>query len=1065
MSRSSPSPHLPLLVATSLLAAGRSGPLAQNEKLSVLPLGSTGGVFGHVVAGERVVYTTASQPLATGGKLWSLRLDRSSPPAQLHDEDAQGPLHDFHVTPDGVWTLLRVQQDRIRLRAVRTDGSAAGAFVSGSQAGDVLDLRITPDSTRVVFRSDAAGDGVLELWVRPVDNSGPLTRLSAPLVTGGHVAEFHVSPDGAWVVYRADQDTDGVHDLYAVPLDGSGPVRRLNASRPLADVEEDFAIAFDSLGVVYRADQDTDGVIELYGVRIDGLFGSFKRSGALVAGGDVVDFRLSPADDRITYRADQALDGRNELYSVAAIAGGTPVRLNGPLPSGGNVESQRFDLDGERVLYVADQDVNGVDELWSAPADGAAPAVKLHASLTAPQEVGEYWPSPDHTSVLFTADLAVSRAVELYRAPLDGSAPPLRLSPAFDPGVEVRSIAFDSDGSDILYLADVRADRVPELYAVPADGSRPAAHLNRTLVTGGVVHAAQVLPGDASVLYVAEQRDGFENELFRVPLDGTAPPLLMTDPFPRGAPEGDVRDFELAWEQREVVVTTVVSPSELDTWRVALDGRPRAERITGPGVAEELRGVSPDGRHAVFAIQTRIGPGENVISRRVDGSAPPVWLDRDLAGTAGAPVLEVAFTPDSSRVLFVTSTTPASPAALCSAHPDGSQSAQVVDTHVAESSPVSEFRHLLRISPDSTRVAYLRSEPASAPPELWSARVDGSEPPVRLSAPLPAGGAIGGEGTTPAVALTPDGTRAVYLGEQDTDGVVELYGVPLDGSAPPVKLNGPLVAGGGVRGTSAAHVPFQVSPDGAFVVYVADQDTDEVLELYRAPVLGGVPPVKLSGALVAGGSVVGPLAPPDGSDVPLLLSPDGQWVVYRADATTDDVTEIYAVRSDGSAPPVRLNAPLAPGGHVVDFRLEPTSRRAVYRTRPPSGLVEIHSAPLDGSAPAVLVSSTGAFFPVLDRGYDVTPDGARVVFTAALDDPDFVELYIAPIEPGAAPLKLNGPLVANGNVLSAQLRITPDGSRVLYLADQDVNGQVELYTTFLDHRPRGAVPPGRTVLR
>ena len=67
----------------------------------------------------------------------------------------------------------------------------------------------------------------------------------------------------------------------------------------------------------------------------------------------------------------------------------------------------------------------------------------------------------------------------------------------------------------------------------------------------------------------------------------------------------------------------------------------------------------------------------------------------------------------------------------------------------------------------------------------------------------------------------------VYRADQKTAAVFELYSVPLGGPAVAgVKLNGALVAGGNVSGVH------QFSPDSSRVVYRADQDTDEVFELY-----------------------------------------------------------------------------------------------------------------------------------------------------------------------------------------------------------------------------------------
>jgi hypothetical protein len=74
--------------------------------------------------------------------------------------------------------------------------------------------------------------------------------------------------------------------------------------------------------------------------------------------------------------------------------------------------------------------------------------------------------------------------------------------------------------------------------------------------------------------------------------------------------------------------------------------------------------------------------------------------------------------------------------------------------------------------------------------------------------------------------ISPDGRYAVYLADQDTDGVLELYSVPLGGpAAAGIKLNGALVASGDVGF-------FRISADSGRVVYIADQDANEVFELY-----------------------------------------------------------------------------------------------------------------------------------------------------------------------------------------------------------------------------------------
>lgn len=59
------------------------------------------------------------------------------------------------------------------------------------------------------------------------------------------------------------------------------------------------------------------------------------------------------------------------------------------------------------------------------------------------------------------------------------------------------------------------------------------------------------------------------------------------------------------------------------------------------------------------------------------------------------------------------------------------------------------------------------------------------------------------------------------------------------------------------------------------------------------------------------------------------VSPDGQFGVYTADDVTDKVVELYSVEfSTGTV--TKLNPSLVVGGDVQDFRIAPDSSRVVY---------------------------------------------------------------------------------------------------------------------------------------
>ncbi len=90
-------------------------------------------------------------------------------------------------------------------------------------------------------------------------------------------------------------------------------------------------------------------------------------------------------------------------------------------------------------------------------------------------------------------------------------------------------------------------------------------------------------------------------------------------------------------------------------------------------------------------------------------------------------------------------------------------------------------------------------------------------------------GTLAAGGVVWSYQISPDSSRVVYVADQQTKGVYELYSVPLGGPATTgIKLNGPLTTGGDGGDVTT----FQISPDSGRVVYIADQDTNAVLELY-----------------------------------------------------------------------------------------------------------------------------------------------------------------------------------------------------------------------------------------
>jgi Tol biopolymer transport system component len=96
--------------------------------------------------------------------------------------------------------------------------------------------------------------------------------------------------------------------------------------------------------------------------------------------------------------------------------------------------------------------------------------------------------------------------------------------------------------------------------------------------------------------------------------------------------------------------------------------------------------------------------------------------------------------------------------------------------------------------------------------------------------------------------FSPDGATIVYIADQDVNMAHDLYAVDVTDPGVSTKLNPPLVADGDL-------CTFDFSSDSTKVGYCADQDTDGVLELYLVELAVPGVSMKVNPTLVAGGCI------------------------------------------------------------------------------------------------------------------------------------------------------------------------------------------------------------------
>jgi hypothetical protein len=439
--------------------------------------------------------------------------------------------------------------------------------------------------------------------------------------------------------------------------------------------------------------------------------------------------------------------------------------------------------------------------------------------------------------------------------------------------------------------------------------------------------------------------------------------------------------------------------------------------------------VAPNGQRVVLIHKHRENLRVELYSAPLTGGGPPVGLS-----AAGEHSGFVAISPDSARVLYTVHAGTGQPGdpqrnELYSVPIAGPASARVM--LAADISTAVR----VRVSPDSGKVVF-------APPERDRLQVVPIAGPAsaaeRLTDTFAAGGKVGELG------ISANSRSVVYRADQVAAGVNELYRVPLTLSPAPdpptTRLNGPLAAGGDVA-------EFTLASDNSRAVYRADQDTDEVHELYSVR-LGGAGRVKLNRTLPAGWDVRSPHEEPGEGDLPARILPDGSRVVYEIGFVDPDMRifrQIYSVpiAGPGSASARLDHPPLIPPGQIyaLDYKLSADSSRVVYTMVDDLGEPNLRTFRLASVSAAGPASDGRVLAPPTNSGYIYapSPDSGRVAYIHLGAKNNLFSVPIA----GGASVQLNG----TDNV-GAFLRISATSTRAVY--DATTATGPALFSTPLD---------------
>lgn len=326
------------------------------------------------------------------------------------------------------------------------------------------------------------------------------------------------------------------------------------------------------------------------------------------------------------------------------------------------------------------------------------------------------------------------------------------------------------------------------------------------------------------------------------------------------------------------------------------------------------------------------------------------------------------------------------------------------------------------LSNDGTFVVYSGDEDTLNRSELYMVKVANPGNSLRLNTAL----AVNRDVID--FAISPDGTKVVYRADQDSPDVWELYLVNVANPGVSTKLSAPLIPGGWVR------TGFSFSPDGTKVVYRADADQVDTLELFVVNVASPGVAKQVNPALTGGGNVYTAFG----------FSPDSARIAYIADQDADEVLELYAVNVATPGTSSKLNGALVANGDVCQFEFSPDSTRVAYcADQEKDGTLELYTVPFASPGQSVKMNPPLVSGGAVTAGYEFSPSGSYLVYAAKQEVSTRVDLFRVDVALPGVSQKINASLTSGGNVVS--FRIRPDGEQVSYVANQENADKYELY--------------------
>jgi Tol biopolymer transport system component len=409
----------------------------------------------------------------------------------------------------------------------------------------------------------------------------------------------------------------------------------------------------------------------------------------------------------------------------------------------------------------------------------------------------------------------------------------------------------------------------------------------------------QISPDGKWMVYRASdvQAQAPPRQLYRVPTDGSAPATQVT--FPQLTATTSVVDMTITSDSRNVIfLVRDLATQQQNLYLAGLQDGVVTQidaSLAHENLIDSLM-LSRDDR-LVYRANISNNEGADLFSVGIKPGVQPVQHGSRVAD-------DVQISPDGQYLLYRSDQVTADVFELYRTSLETTETTRL-STNRATNGSVRAFQ----ISADGQQVVYLVQPVGGAQAELVSVALGTGEATL-LATNL---------NNASDFQISPDAKQVVYLADQDADNIAELYVVPRSGGAA-TQLHNALAR-------KLAPYLFAISPGSDYVAYWARQEGSESTAIYaqQLPQDGKlVRAQQLSASLYADRDVRA-----------LLIRPDNQQVVYLTDQESLVVFELYAVALTGGVPR-KLHDTLVNAG-VTHVRFTSAGDRLIYRASIKSG--------------------------------------------------------------------------------------------------------------------------------